>query len=320
MASDTTRNCQTGADGGYTLARFRSRTPVLASCLFATAAVAVAVAAPSAAHPAKRMANSATFIDRVGDNGGNPNIAQITVSNDNAGLVTIAIAISNRSEFAANEFSSVFLNTDSDSATGDRDGMDHGFSMGGTAAQGIVARWTGAGSGFGGSGWTTIVGSRTFVSSWAGGPRFTVSQAELGDTPRFSFYAIAGRANTPPQDDAPDGSDLWEYGLDIPLLFKSFAIVPTVPRAGKVLRAEMLVRTNTIEPQSVRCQGRLGTKALRGSGGWLSIERVGSSTREASLTCFWRVPRNAKGKRFVGSISATNDGVTVARTFSSRVR
>jgi hypothetical protein len=313
-SSDPTHNRKARA----ARARFRSRTSARSACLVAVAVVAVVIATPSAAHPAKRVADSATFADPV-DNGGNPDITQLTVSNDNAGVLTIAIAISNRSEFAADEFASVFLDTDSDTRTGDLNGMDYGFSMGSAAGPGIAARWTGAGTGFGGSGWTTIVGSRTFVASWAGGPRFTISQSELGNTPRISFYAIAGRVNTPPQDDAPDNG-LWEYELDIPLLFKSFALVPKVPRAGKELMAKLLVRTNTSEPQPVRCLGRLGSKTLRGRGGWLSIESTESPIREAELTCFWKIPRTAKGKRFSGSISATNDGVTVTRTFLSRVR
>jgi len=297
--------------------------------LLAIAAVAVVVlAAPSAAGPHKGVANSKTFPDPAGDSGAVPDITQVTISNDNAGLLTFAVAIGNRTELAAEEFVQMYLDTDANHETGDRNGMDYAVQMGASAGPGIFARWTGAGTGFGGSGYTTIQNSGTFTASWTALPRFIVSQTELGDTTHFSFFARTARGSTPDLDDAPDGEDLWEYTLDIPLLFKSLALVPNVPRAGKVFRARMGVRTNTSQQQPVRCQARVGGKPLRGRGSWFSIVIVQpqpgpiqvATDLRAILTCEWQVPRNARGKRLSGSISATNDGVTVTRALSSRVR
>jgi hypothetical protein len=294
--------------------------PTHTFALLAAAVVAVVVAVPLAAQPDAGTARTETFTDPAGDSGPIPDITLVTLANDDAGLLTFTIAIGNRTELAEGEFIQMFLDTDADNATGDGNGMDYGVQIGGAAGPGILARWTGAGTGFGGSGYTTIERSRTFTASWSGGPRFTVSQAEIGEPARMHFFVRAARQGGQDLDDAPDGDDLWEYVLDIPLLFERFTLNPDLPRAGRTLHASLEVRTNTDKPLPVRCQAKLAGKPLRGRGSWMSVLEVGSSKLGANLFCDWKLPRTAKGKLLTGSISATNDGVTVTRTFSRRVR
>jgi hypothetical protein len=65
-----------------------------------------------------------------------------------------------------------------------------------------------------------------------------------------------------------------------------------------------------LEDGTIRCAAKVGGRSLVGRGAFVD-ERV---------TCRWRVPKNASGKRLAGSVAVTFQGVTAKRGFSVRVR
>src|SRR5207248_2630296 len=91
---------------------------VLAAALLAAAAV-VAMPTSALARSAATASNSKTFTDSTGEDANAPDITTIGVSNDNAGLVTFKVNISNRPTLTDDMFVLVYLNTDRKASTGD---------------------------------------------------------------------------------------------------------------------------------------------------------------------------------------------------------
>ena len=287
----------------------RSLTIAIAAC-----AALGATALPSSAG---RSADSRTFADPAGDSGAAADITRVQVSNSNQGLVTFEITLANRPPVGDDDYVLVALDTDRDRGTGDGSGMDFGLQYTGDGG-GAVFRWNGS----------------AFVPTAASSFRwfvhdaviFSINQAQLGDTPHFSFYGAAGLQSARETFDViPDGDELAEYVVDLPLLLQQFSVTPRTPRAGRPIEARMTVRTNTTRG-TVRCRATAGGRPVRGRGRWFSVISVpGPGTQAATdiraiLSCDWSVPKTAKGKRFVGTISATNDGVTLTRRVSALVR
>jgi hypothetical protein len=63
--------------------------------------------------------NSQTFADSTGENPAAPDVTSIVLSNDDAGLITFQINVSNRPALTPDMLFWVFLDTDDNSATGD---------------------------------------------------------------------------------------------------------------------------------------------------------------------------------------------------------
>ena len=71
--------------------------------------------------------NSQTFADSTGENPAAPDVTSIALSNDDAGLITFQINVSNRPALTQDMLFWVFLDTDGNPATGDTvaDGADY---------------------------------------------------------------------------------------------------------------------------------------------------------------------------------------------------
>ena len=68
---------------------------------------------------ARTTANSATFADSSGEDANAPDITSIAVSNDDAGMITFKINISNRPALTPDMTVLLFLDTDQNATTGD---------------------------------------------------------------------------------------------------------------------------------------------------------------------------------------------------------
>src|SRR5207302_1851583 len=64
--------------------------------LLVAAAFALAVPASGVAGPERAATGSTSFADSTGELSGGPDITNVTVGNDNAGLLTFTVAIPNR--------------------------------------------------------------------------------------------------------------------------------------------------------------------------------------------------------------------------------
>ena len=74
-------------------------------------------------------ANSQTFNDSVGEDPNAPDITSIAVSNDDAGLITFQVNISNRPALTPDMLLLMFLDTDNNAATGDPDSLGADYAI-----------------------------------------------------------------------------------------------------------------------------------------------------------------------------------------------
>jgi hypothetical protein len=72
----------------------------------------------------------------------------------------------------------------------------------------------------------------------------------------------------------------------------------------------------------VACTGRLGGKVLKGTAKFFSIQlNVGGQVLQSpSAVCSWKIPKTASKKTLNGSIAVTESGLTVSRSFTTKVR
>ena len=85
----------------------RSRPAILLA--LAALLVGVPAALGGSSHAA---ANSATFNDSIGEDAAAPDITTVVVSNDDAGLITFQVNVSNRPTMTADMYLLLFLDTD----------------------------------------------------------------------------------------------------------------------------------------------------------------------------------------------------------------
>lgn len=179
--------------------------------LLAVAALALALPAAGSAGPARAVSGSSSFADSTGELAGGPDITAVTVSNDDAGLLTFGISVPNRPGLTQDMAVVVALDTDQNGATGNAnmDGADYVLDYeGGTASLG---KW-------GGADWNWDVPQSSLVSSYSSGATLKVSAADLGNTAAFDFYVAVGQGDpsTGVVDFAPDaGHGTWAYRLQI---------------------------------------------------------------------------------------------------------
>ena len=139
---------------------------------------------------ARHLKNSTTYPDSTGEDPAAPDITSVVVSNDDAGLITLQVNVSNRPTLTADMYFLIFLDTDKNQSTGASDflGADYAIQLVPGAVD--LFQWNG----------TTYVraasqASLTF-SYTATGPVIRVSAADLGKTKAFNFGVIAASGST----------------------------------------------------------------------------------------------------------------------------
>ena len=261
----------------------------LVTLVVAFAALATVGAASGSTHgPAAH--NPRTFPDPAGDSGSGPDITSVVVSNTAAGLIRFEISIANTVLLRNEDFVGVFINADQ-SPTGAFEGFDYSIQTAGSLGDVILARWDGE----------KFVESQapSLVKAWESGGKMTfrISRADIGNTREFSFFAAT--EVLPPvdpfDDTAPDGIATFTYALSTPHIESVRPrYSPAAPRAGRAFRvsgvAVGLESDEVVAASSFRCRATLGGRGLRGTG---------------AGGCRFSLPRSAKGKRLVVTITAT---------------
>ena len=278
-------------------------------------AVAVLVAAVVALVAGAAAATPVTFQDSTGEDSLAPDITSVTVSNDNAGLITMRIAIPNRPALTADMLVNVFIGDRSTAAAAGEDLIVLQLDASG-ASRAFLWRWNG-------SDWDTHVPHASLGMSWAAGPTISINAVELGGATAFDFYVAAVSGLDPATggwtnmhtDFAPDRGR-WSYQVTVERFVLSvarFFTVPAQPKAGKPFLATLVVAdadTMTGTPQ-VSCRATIGGKALP----------VKSKVfAQGAATCGWQVPGTGKGTLMKGSVTVALEGVQVSRSFSLKVR
>jgi hypothetical protein len=230
------------------------------------------------------------------------------VTNDNE-VIVIGLHAHDRSRFAPGDGYSVFLDTDSDSATGAT--AESGYPAGTEYVidmldgSSTLRRWSGAA-------FDPVTTQSTIVTGWVDtyGPALAIDPADLGSPQGFKFVFVT--TNGTDRDLAPD-TGMWSYTWS-PLTLKAGRLAISPARAGALLVAGMEVTRSDfdmpLDEGAITCRATVGSKTLAGRGRFV----------DESVACGWRVPRTARGKRVTGSVMVTFQDVTAKRSFSVRVR
>jgi len=277
-----------------------------------------------AAAPAAFAGNSQTFLDSTGENPAAPDITSIVVSNDDAGLITFQVNISNRPSLTSDMEIDLFLDTDANPATGDPESYGAEYLV--QLVQGSVTlyKWNG-------SGYSSAAAQSSLVYSYgSGGATIRVKASDLGGTHAFDFLAIAASGVTTDvngnpdysnaaSDSAPDpghGTFAYQVLTTLRLTVTNFLTSPVAPKAGGTLSASLAATENDTDAPFTG--GAVACRATVGGG-----EAVTATSRRVTngvASCVWRVPKTAHGKRLTGSVTVTVRGAKVTKTFSVKIR
>jgi hypothetical protein len=301
---------------------------VLAVAAFVVGLQTAAGALPSgAATPLGVAANSQNYQDSSGENPAAPDITTLTVSNDDAGLVSFRVNVPNRPQLGQDMVIDLFVDTDNNAQTGSADfgGADYVVEL--IQGEANLFKWDG-------TNFTRRFGDPSAISlsfTYQGGVTIRISAAELGNTKRFNFFVIveSGIVFDPTTGDpdfsnsvgdaAPGGGvGLYPYEVVVArptLVVRSIKGTPAAPRAGQTFTLRMVAaRSDTnavLQNGRVTCVGRAGSSRLRAK-----LARV----QGGAVTCTWQVPANAKGKTFRGTVTVVFEGLRASRSFSARIR
>jgi hypothetical protein len=296
----------------------RSGSALVIGAVLLAAATTVAVPTSALAQVGHATSNSKTFTDSTGEDPNAPDITTVGVSNDDAGLITFKVNISNRPALTDDMAVLLFLDTDRKASTGDSQslGADYVFQLdpGGVT----LFKWNG--SDF------RSAPSQSSVTFGYGSTGATIhaSARDLGATKTFNFYAdavagIATDATGNPdftkihEDYAPDpGHGLFTYQVltHLTLSVQAFSTGPSPARAGKKFVASLAATESDtngpVEAGTVVCSAAVGGRHLPAA-----AHRVTNGV----ASCSWSLPHGATGT-LRGTLSLTVRGTTVIRTFA----
>jgi len=166
--------------------------------------------------PLAGASNRVTYSDATADAAADaPDLADVHVSNDDAGQVVFRISITNRASLAPTDMVAVFLDADGKSGTGCARGVFGAeYALDVLAGRYVFGRCV-AGS------WSFVRRPPTFSGSFADSTlMLAVNRRALGGTSRFAFRigAATTTESRPAYDFAPDvGTAGWSYQVLAPL-------------------------------------------------------------------------------------------------------
>jgi hypothetical protein len=286
-------------------------------------AALLALAAVLAALPAIALggtaSNSQTYPDAVGDNADGIDVSAVVVSNDDAGLLSFRIDVTNRPALTPDLLFQVYVDSRPGAGDAESFGADHVLQL----TSGGVALFTWDGTNY------PVAASQAGVAySWAsGGPTLRVSAAALGKPATINVVVVAVSGVT---EDAAGNADYsgahgdlapnfglytgYEIRATLKLTVARTTTSPRPARAGKPFSVGLAVTRNDtggpISSGQVTCTARVGARAVP-----VQARRV----RNGVAACSWRLPAGAQGSVVRGTIVVAVDGVRVSRTFSARI-
>lgn len=296
---------------------------IATAALLSTAAVVVAMPSAALGKATRGASNSQTYTDSTGETPNAPDITTLTVSNDDAGNITFRVNVPNRPTLTPDMVMFIFLDTDSKRATGDRQSQGADFLI--QLLPGSVNLFPWKGTTYG-----TAAATPSLAYSWtAGVATIHISDAALKGTKAFDFFVevdsgIAVDANGNPDftnalgDVAPDpGHGTYQYNVltTLRLAAAAFTTSPKPAKAGSSFSAAFAATENDtggpVGSGIVTCTATVGGKHLPAP----HKGRVANGV----AACVWLLPKKDKGRAIRGTITLTVKGVSVHRSFASRI-
>jgi hypothetical protein len=258
----------------------------------------------------------------VGEDAAAPDITSVTVSNDDAGLITFKVAISNRPALTPDMSVLLFLDTDQKATTGNTDLLGSEYVL--ELDPGAVSLFQWNGTDFVAAASQTSV---TFVYD-ATGATIRASAQDLGKTKGLNFGAVVisgiviDASGNPDftnihQDNAPDlGHGFFAYQVltKLTLSVVAFSTAPKPAKAGKRFVAGLAANesdtSGPVKTGTVACAATIGTKHVTASAKGIT---------NGIATCSWQIPKTGKNKTIRGTVTLTVQGVTVSRSFAVKI-
>jgi len=267
------------------------------------AAALALVAVPSASSVGR-------YNDPSGDSGAAPDVTGATVSSTADGSMVFRVGITNLPA-SGDAQTLLLIDSDANPDTGrvDSAGADFFFYVDQADSTYSFGRWTGSAWN-----WDTPY-STVRVNTASTGVTITVNRTELGNTNQVNFWtrtrtAGGGEGN---EDTAPDDG-LWNYDLNAggpDIQGVTITTKPAFgPKAGKRFAIEIAGLklppsdqpvSILPQPESTTCAATLAGRRLAGSG------------------CSWKLPKKARGKSLVVSVTVTYQGASKTIPFNFRV-
>jgi hypothetical protein len=279
-----------------------------------------ALAKPGA--PATVAANSTTYNDSVGEDAAAPDITTIVASNDDAATISIKINIPNRPQYAADIAVVMFLDSDANQSTGDPESLGADYIIQLIQGEILLFKWDG-------SDFTVSATQASLSYVWASGPTIRVNASDLSNTRKllFDVTAVSGLVfdsttgaidcTNCKRDFAPT-IGFYQYNVVVQkptLVVRSLKPAPAKPVAGRPFTLKLVAaRSDTgavVQNGRVTCVGRVGSARLKAQ-----VQRV----QGGAATCTWKIPANAKGKGFRGSVTVSFEGLKAAQSYTGKVR
>jgi len=282
---------------------------------------AVAMPTSALAKRSAARANSQTFTDSTGEDPAAPDITTVVVSNDDAGLITFKVNISNRPTLTTDMTVLMFLDTDQQATTGDSQASGAEYAIELDPGSVGLFKWNG-------SDYVAAPSQTSVTYSYdATGATIRASAADLGGTKGFNFFLAAfsgittdaaGNADftNAKVDAAPDaGHGVYTYQVltKLTLNVEAFTTSPKPAKAGKKFVASLAATESDtkgpVQAGTVTCTATVGGKHPSAT-----VHRVANGI----ATCSWVLPRSVKGT-LRGTVSLTVKGTTVVRAFAVKV-
>ena len=293
----------------------RSRLAILLG--LATLLVGVPAALGGSSHT---TANSQTFNDSVGEDASAPDITSVAVSNDDAGLITFQVNISNRPALTPDMYMLIFLDTDRNASTGATDFLGSEYAIELDPGAVTLFQWNG-------TDFTQASSQASLTYAYSNGATIRVSAAELGRTKVINFGVVAVSGLTfdasgnpvfdnEHRDLAPDaGHGFFSYQVltKLVLTVTAFTTSPKPAKAGRTFSVSLAATENDtkgpVRSGTVICPATLAGKRV------VAVRHV---VANGIATCVWQIPKTAKGRIMRGSITLTLQGAHVTRPFTAR--
>jgi hypothetical protein len=244
-------------------------------------------------------AGGAEFADPPGDSGTAADVTEVGVFNTARDDVIVAMRLPNRPTLEGTA-SSVYIDFDTDRnvETGE-DGSDYLIVVDGKTFSYDFAKWNG-------TQWESIATDEILVMHETGVLSVAFNVSLIGGSKHFDFW-ISTYENDDFEGDhdfAPDGDAVYTFELTPPKIVAASARYSALsPKAGKRFSVKEVLAelddTSSAKP-AFTCRATLAGKALKPVG-----------------KCAWAIPRNAKGKKLVVYVTATNAGGSFALTARS---